>query len=687
VRTLSPQAKGPEADHPCGRGQQLTAEAPARRGVGQDLLTLQRLAGNRAVAGALRAQCKLVVSDADDVHEREADGAADAVMRASDGSPPPHLTRADETTHRVRRICKECEEDLLQRRPEVDGSDVPAVSSVAEARIRGLNGSGQPLSLQDRRFFEGRMGVDFGRVRIHTGAEAAALSDALRARAFTFGTDIALAAGEHDLGAPSGRRLLAHELAHVVQQNGAGAVSERGGGDGRASASLVQRQGTEERATAEPSALEMAGAAAFGGGGGIAGLLWLRLPYAQKVALIDVALEQAAKALQALPSDPALGLMWPLFKAGLEGFVSRLRSPAVKVEEKIAAMDKIAGILAGADSDFNIAYLKGLASGFFLDGMLGIFILIYDLLKLIPNVWGFIKQVGEVVEGFPEEINALITRFGEIYDAIVNDSDSAIEQLKKWADDPKQVFDLLAKAAQGIENIAKEKGGDLAAGMVRAINEPGSAKTLGHAVGSISGMILWEAVFAAITAGGGAALTAAKSGVKAALDVVKKLVGRVVSGFLKIFEEIRAVFVAAVGWVKKAAKAVKGKIASVSERLAKLLEDIGEFFAGLLRRCHESKLICTWPKHHPFPKYLGGLAEQTLKKIPRRLHYRFHSALDKWKGGILGRTTFRGLPFNDLVRELRLFYKTAEGGIFAKYLPDFEQALKETRSVMKGLGP
>ncbi|MFN6140636.1 MAG: hypothetical protein ACK480_19280, partial [Planctomycetota bacterium] len=40
-----------------------------------------------------------------------------------------------------------------------------------------------------------------------------------------------------------------------------------------------------------------------------------------------------------------------------------------------------------------------------------------------------------------------------------------------------------------------------------------------------------------------------------------------------------------------------------------------------------------WPKHHPFPMYLGGAANQTLKKIPRNLHYQFHSSLDKWMGG------------------------------------------------------
>jgi hypothetical protein len=84
---------------------------------------------------------------------------------------------------------------------------------------------------------------------------------------------------------------------------------------------------------------------------------------------------------------------------------------------------------------------------------------------------------------------------------------------------------------------------------------------------------------------------------------------------------------------------------------------------------------------------LGGLVTQTLKKIPRRLHYRFHAALDTWKGGKYARSHgaahFRSMNFSTIIRDLREFYQTAEGGIFARYLPDFEQALRETRAAIR----
>jgi len=94
------------------------------------------------------------------------------------------------------------------------------------------------------------------------------------------------------------------------------------------------------------------------------------------------------------------------------------------------------------------------------------------------------------------------------------------------------------------------------------------------------------------------------------------------------------------------------------------------------------KVSRVWPKHHPFPTYLGGAVDQTLKKIPRNLHYRFHSALDRYKGGIysrrLGSDHFQGSDKASTIRDLRGFYRKAEGGIFSKYLPDFNTAVIES---------
>ncbi|HEX2093051.1 MAG TPA: DUF4157 domain-containing protein, partial [Longimicrobiaceae bacterium] len=81
--------------------------------------------------------------------------------------------------------------------------------------------AGRPLDPATRTLMEERFGRDLRDVRIHTGPEADAAARGLNARAFTVGRDIVFGAGEYDPGSPGGRRLLAHELTHTVQQSGA----------------------------------------------------------------------------------------------------------------------------------------------------------------------------------------------------------------------------------------------------------------------------------------------------------------------------------------------------------------------------------------------------------------------------------------------------------------------------------
>ena len=89
-----------------------------------------------------------------------------------------------------------------------------ATGALAAYRSSGA----RPLHGHTRPFFERRFGQDFGHVRIHTDAGAARAAASLEARAFTTGHDIVFGAGEWAPQTPAGRRLLAHELAHVVQQ-------------------------------------------------------------------------------------------------------------------------------------------------------------------------------------------------------------------------------------------------------------------------------------------------------------------------------------------------------------------------------------------------------------------------------------------------------------------------------------
>lgn len=101
---------------------------------------------------------------------------------------------------------------------EHEGGGMDAV----ERSIDGARGAGQGMDHGTRSRMEGAFSADFSGVRIHDDARANGLSQSLSARAFTTGRDVFFRQGEYSPGTSSGRELLAHELTHVVQQNGDG---------------------------------------------------------------------------------------------------------------------------------------------------------------------------------------------------------------------------------------------------------------------------------------------------------------------------------------------------------------------------------------------------------------------------------------------------------------------------------
>lgn len=101
----------------------------------------------------------------------------------------------------------------------VDGAAAPAPLAVDENVVEQI-GTGVPLDLSTRGYFQQRLKVDLTQVRIHTGPDAAREVGRLSAKAFTVGNHIAFAPGEYQPETPEGQELIAHELAHVAQQQG-----------------------------------------------------------------------------------------------------------------------------------------------------------------------------------------------------------------------------------------------------------------------------------------------------------------------------------------------------------------------------------------------------------------------------------------------------------------------------------
>jgi len=151
------------------------------------------------------ANPEIEISSPLDRYEREADAVADQVMKMPDPDFQSEVGSSGSIKATLQRKCAGCEGD-----GQVPGGDSTNISM----------GGGQPLADSERAFFEPRFGRDFSAVRLHTDEKAAESALALNALAYTIGSDVVFGANQYSPTTSAGRNLLAHELAHVVQQRG-----------------------------------------------------------------------------------------------------------------------------------------------------------------------------------------------------------------------------------------------------------------------------------------------------------------------------------------------------------------------------------------------------------------------------------------------------------------------------------
>jgi hypothetical protein len=178
-------------------------------------------------------QPKLAVGAVNDPLEHEADRIADQVMRM----PAPDLA-VSAAPPQVSRKCAECEEEEQKVQRKEAGAPALSLSEAPASVHEILRSLGKPLDAATRSYFEPRFGCDFSTVRIHTGESAGKSARDINAHAYTSGHNVVFASGQFAPGTTDGRKLLSHELAHVVQQSG----GSTGAGVRERSQQAVQRQ-------------------------------------------------------------------------------------------------------------------------------------------------------------------------------------------------------------------------------------------------------------------------------------------------------------------------------------------------------------------------------------------------------------------------------------------------------------
>lgn len=188
-----------------------------------------------------RVQTKLAVGAPNDIYEQEAEAFADLAVRTQNLSPntrevtplhktlpssPNNLSGQQSGTQEIPlgkagqtdQTCGRCSSQPTGR--QTTGSTGQLASSQIYSHLQSRYGNGEPLAHETQAYMEQVFNADFGAVTIHRDSEAAQMASELGAQAFTFGSDIYFNEGKYDPSSVTGKKLLAHELTHVLQQTG-----------------------------------------------------------------------------------------------------------------------------------------------------------------------------------------------------------------------------------------------------------------------------------------------------------------------------------------------------------------------------------------------------------------------------------------------------------------------------------
>ncbi len=240
---------------------QDTPQAPLETTLSSNPAQLQQIIGNRAI-GRLLFQRKMMLGPVGDKYEQEADAVASQVMASlasqaanQPTSQPPAAQRQEEEELQMKplpaisalqrqgeeeeelqakslvqrqegeeelqakSLVQRQEEEELQakRDPMLEGG---VLGADIEGAVQSARAGGHPLPVAARAPMEQAFGADFSGVKVHTDGQADALNRSLQARAFTTGQDIFFRSGAYNPTSRGGQELIAHELTHVVQQNG-----------------------------------------------------------------------------------------------------------------------------------------------------------------------------------------------------------------------------------------------------------------------------------------------------------------------------------------------------------------------------------------------------------------------------------------------------------------------------------
>lgn len=516
-------------------------------------------------------QPQLRVGAPDDPLEREADSMAERVMRLPQSPVAPAIQRADKKAEELQR--KEGEEkepdDMPVRRKTTDGSGGFTAPPALASALPGAKGGGASLPDGTRSFMESAFKTDFSGVRVHHDAQSAAMNESIRAKAFTHGSDVYFNQGQYAPESGEGKKLLAHELTHVVQQ-----------GEG------VHRQpdwGITDLLS--PFSLANLGVKAA-----LAALDWL--PKEEREAAMKALVQKTILGLEAMRELPDFlkaavsaamppgafldpTTIWPFVVSGAIGFFKHLNTLS---GEKLFELLK-----KPLEATLEPSYYGGIVVGIF-QGIGGWF----------SDLWGMIVMLGE----FAAVMLNPVTLTVKLAEGAQKAWDAAGVAAKWIADNQAMLWNLLQdkSALLNLKNAAMQTMYSMVEGMGASIADAivkkleAGAYEMGKAVGYVVGYIIPEIVLAVGTEAIGNAIKGVFTGLKSVMAAFKSFkatimsaeaVGKVVLKIEQILSKIKGISIFEKG----------GKFEQLGTKLKELLQNLMKVFSKTKKVFNAADLI------------------------------------------------------------------------------------------------
>jgi hypothetical protein len=447
---------------------------------------------------------------------------------------------------------------MLQR--SASGSPRSQVAPPIVSRV--LQSGGTPLDHKSREYFEPRFRHDFAKVRVHTGSQAAASAEAVNAHAYTVGSHIVFGANQSESGG-TGNRLLAHELAHVVQQ------------------SSVPQPGSSIRVLDDPKSERSADRAAnkFESGREAADTMQ---PVPLSVQRDEAAAQPAelgwfGSGLVEVAAAPAAVMgssIHSIVKATFRGFFSEIKAQSAKRGEQIWDKTKeVFGSVSNA-AKFIGHYWWGLVKGIFspITGLFDMAVLIgklgYMSGQIQANAW---TRRGELVDD--------IAKIGTSMSALGQRAGAAFSEAKAH---PVETVKALSSWFSGLEQQAvtgAESGGHSAAeALLSQLDKP--PEQLGEGAGEIVGTILVNLVLLVFTDGIGDAITQIAKGLGELGEALGQF-GKAAEMLGKAAGKVGQLLGKVGGWITTAEGVFAKAAETILKPLAPLMRELGNVIGGL----------------------------------------------------------------------------------------------------------